>query len=266
VTGFFLLFGQQLTFSFSGLQKSKGKKGDDGAGEDDEGSATGEDDEAIGTSSKKPKKVTRKRKNSKKDTAADEVLVSKDNGGESKPRIRIKVTDSVAGEASSPPSKTSKKKGARRTRSLASREVEEEADPNLDSAPVLKKRKKKDSDAEVDAAPAPKKRKVDAAPVPKKRQKAEKTKTRRGKASTVHEHDESGPSHMNGEDDPTEASDVVDKIMFDATALKKEREKLDGSFDAAHDHLMTHGPWKLPDGTDDKFQELALATLVKMDR
>jgi hypothetical protein len=259
------LFGQ-LTFSFSGLQKEKGRKADANAGEDAEGNATGDDDEAAATSSKKPKKVIRKRKNSKKDTAADEVLASKDNDGETKPRIRIKMTEAVAGEASGPPSKTSKRKVVRRTRSLASRDVDEEADSDIDSAPVAKKRKKRDVDAEVEAAPVPKKRKVDTAPVAKKRQKAEHTKTRRGKASAGDEHEESGPSHINGDNDPAEASDAVDKIMFDASALKKKREKLDGSFDAAHDLLMAHGPWKLPDGTDDKFQELALATLAKMDR
>ena len=56
-------------------------------------------------------------------------------------------------------------------------------------------------------------------------------------------------------------------VFLDLPKWKKEREELDKSFDAAKALFTSHGPWKLPPGVPpDKFSEIALATLAKMDK
>ena len=92
-----------------------------------------------------------------------------------------------------------------------------------------KKRKKGAEDDEEEAGPASKRRRK-SVPVKKNRRKA------------------------------------YDPTMFDAAVLKKKREQLDGSFDAALGHLAERGPWKLPKGFEDKFKEIALGIIAKMGR
>jgi hypothetical protein len=59
-----------------------------------------------------------------------------------------------------------------------------------------------------------------------------------------------------------------DSIYLDVALLKRERESLsDKSFKAAREHFRGHGSWSFPSAlSDDKFKEVALATLNKMGR
>lgn len=64
----------------------------------------------------------------------------------------------------------------------------------------------------------------------------------------------------------SEVAVSANQNMFSLSLLKKQREELDGSFDAARRHLTSNGPWKLPDSIEDKFADVAMATLTKMER
>lgn len=57
-----------------------------------------------------------------------------------------------------------------------------------------------------------------------------------------------------------------DETAFDLSALKKRREALDGSFKKARKNLTQLGPWKLPEKIEDKFEEVAIGILSKMNR
>jgi hypothetical protein len=59
-----------------------------------------------------------------------------------------------------------------------------------------------------------------------------------------------------------------DSIYLNVAMWKREREALsDKSFKAAREHFQGHGSWSFPSAlNDDKFKEVALATLNKMGR
>lgn len=57
-----------------------------------------------------------------------------------------------------------------------------------------------------------------------------------------------------------------ESALFDLVALKKRRESLDGSFKKARKNLSQLGPWTLPARIEDKFRDVAIATLSKMNR
>lgn len=59
---------------------------------------------------------------------------------------------------------------------------------------------------------------------------------------------------------------AFDETAFDVVALKKRRESLDGSFKKARKNLTQLGPWRLPDKIEDKFKEVAIETLSKMNK
>ena len=58
----------------------------------------------------------------------------------------------------------------------------------------------------------------------------------------------------------------IEDIALDLVALKKRRESLDGTFKKARKNLTDLGPWKLPETLEDKFQDVALGILSKMNR
>jgi hypothetical protein len=64
----------------------------------------------------------------------------------------------------------------------------------------------------------------------------------------------------------TTRKSLIDDTAFDLVALKKRRDSLDGSFKKARKNLTQLGPWRLPERIEDKFQEVALSTLLKMNR
>jgi hypothetical protein len=162
---------------------------------------------------------------------------------ERKPRIRISLAENIAGETDDQPKKGKKKRAKRKQTSATAGE-----DDGANGAVV------------------------DASPVPTKKQKKNhgqsKKKGSKGAASAVLHSRETDESKTVATEtsvvEPTPQSDESD--MFDLTALKKQRDLLDGSFEAARSHLTDNGPWKLPDGLEDKFADIALATLSKMDR
>jgi len=56
-------------------------------------------------------------------------------------------------------------------------------------------------------------------------------------------------------------------LYFNTKYWKAEREKLDGSFFAARELFMKHGPWVLPDGISaDSFVGIATAVIAKMSK
>lgn len=58
----------------------------------------------------------------------------------------------------------------------------------------------------------------------------------------------------------------TDDTAFDLVTLKKRRESLDGTFRKARKNLTQLGPWKLPERIEDKFHDVALGVLSKMNK
>ena len=160
-----------------------------------------------------------------------------------KRRIRINVrVKEDATEKASDEVDTKTKKSTKRKRSAVAEVVDEGADGDIDATPVPKKRKKSDGQS--------KKRAKKGAAEVEKNEDSEKVRKQTKKI----------------ESEPSEVAGNANQNMFSVSVLKKQREELDGSFDAARRHLTSNGPWELPDGTEDKFADVALATLTKMDR
>ena len=149
--------------------------------------------------------------------------------GNTKPRIKLRLGNAKEGETKTKGKGDATKKAAKRRRD------EEET---------------KTDDVTIEIAPEPKKK---------------KQKKSLGKKGDVEE--SSAPVGPPSDADEADSPGHADRLYLDISQWKSERESLDGTFESARALFTLYGPWKLPQSVgDDKFAEVAKATLMKMDR
>ncbi|GKY91232.1 hypothetical protein MPSEU_000095800 [Mayamaea pseudoterrestris] len=150
----------------------------------------------------------------------------------SKPRIKLRISANKDGETMS---RTKADGGAKNS-----------------------KRKRDDEDAKTDQIV------IEIASEPKKK----KQKKPAGKKESIDDTTAEGEANNAlPANDSEVASGDADSLYLDIAQWKSERESLDGSFDSARALFTMYGPWRLPQSIDeDKFAEIAKATLLKMDR
>jgi hypothetical protein len=174
------------------------------------------------------------------------------------PRIRIKLSMGT-NEKSEDPGKKSKKPSKLKDEEVESTQPEETT--------------------QLDSVSIPRKRSLRSAEPTLRRKRARKT--REGDADIDNEDADEGPDQPEERDMNTtsskkargekrknerEESNIAEKYL-DVQYWKKFREGLDRTFAAARNNLMKHGPWLLPKCIpDDRFADVAKATLAKMDR
>ena len=149
--------------------------------------------------------------------------------GSNKPRIKVRLGNATEGDTKA----KGKGDGGKKTAKMRRDEEEAKTDEvTIEIAPEPKKKKQKKS--------LGKKGDADETPVP------------------------AGPPPDADEADPP---GHADRLYLDIAQWKSERESLDGTFESARALFTMYGPWKLPQSVgDDKFAEVAKATLMKMDR
>jgi hypothetical protein len=197
-------------------------------------------------------------KNAKKNSRADEVHVD-----DNKPRIKIKINSGKGGDKVDETT-TSKKTSKRK---IDSENIGDKVDKTTQAKKAPKR--KFDSDiieedgngkgaqVEISFIPKKKRSKTDEKAIPKKKT-SEKDETQR----------KSSRASLNASEKATApAMADSDSLYLNIVPWKTEREALDGSFEAARALFTLYGPWKLPEVIpDDKFADVAKATLIKMDR
>jgi hypothetical protein len=109
---------------------------------------------------------------------------------------------------------------------------------------------------------------VPAPPAKKKSKKDSKSSTVATKQHHPSNGAKKGSSKKKKASSPPLSVAIVapDSVWLDATPWKVEREALNGTFGAARDFFIKHGPWRLPSGLEDLFPEIALSTLTKINR
>lgn len=183
------------------------------------------------------KKRHMKKGKSQKEKGAGKGKGIKPSSKVEKPRIKIRMSnekkpDKIAGKGKKGKPRAGKQKRRfQKEEENGDEEEDEGVDGDVESSPIPRKKRAKIEDTKQ-TAPAV-------------------TIRRRGTKKTQ----SSDVKH-----------DVSSSIYLDATVWKGERESLDGSFAAARKFFSKRGPWKLPAEIIDKFREVALATLSKMDR
>lgn len=155
-----------------------------------------------------------------------------------KPRIKIRMSNEKKTDNSIKSKKTKSRAGKRkRSPELVDNEdeeVDESADADVESTPIPRKKRSKKDNSTSTSAPTLIIRKRGT----QKQQSA----------------------------DGVAQDDDSSSIFLDPLVWKGERESLDGSFAAAWKFFTKRGPWKIPPEIADKFRDVALATLSKMDR
>lgn len=162
-----------------------------------------------------------------------------------KPRIKINLN----------PEDIKPKKIVRKRKKVDLDTDDEGADADMEKTPIQKTRRGSKKKAGVEAVEGPK----------KKRKKVEKVEESDDNNSIAEPPKAISPlldAHA-GEPETDEGFSLYTNVAY----WKSEREKLDGTFKAAHGLFVKHGPWKLPDDVgEDRFKAVAHAVLSKMDK
>jgi hypothetical protein len=117
-------------------------------------------------------------------------------------------------------------------------------------------------DDEKTPAPKKKKRKTDKTPVTKEGPKMKSTgKKGKKKAAAAAEDEEAS-----FDQEPVAQQDAQAESYSNVHLWENKRKGLDGSFEAARANFTEAGPWKLPSLVEDRFKEIALDTLERIDR